>query len=300
MASHSPLISPEAAAARLTRGDLRVVDVRWVMGVPGGGRAAYDTGHLPGAIFLDLDTDLAAADGPGRHPLPSPATFRERLEAVGIGSDDEVVAYDDAGGTTAARLWWMLDDLGHDRASVLDGGLSAWVAAGFPVTSEPPPTRPRGTLRLHETWTKVIDRAGVAARLGSIVLLDARAEPRYRGEVEPIDRVPGHIPTARNIPASDGLGADGRLLDPETLADRLRETGAGVDDVDTTVVTSCGSGVTACFTSLTMRLAGLPDPILYPGSYSDWTQTGMPIATGLDPGEFRPQDLQLRDSRHGP
>jgi thiosulfate/3-mercaptopyruvate sulfurtransferase len=290
MAGHSPLISPEAAFARLTQADLRLVDVRWVMGAPGGGRAAYDTGHLPGAIFLDLDTDLAAAHGPGRHPLPSPATFRERLEAVGISADDEVVAYDNAGGTTAARLWWMLDDLGHDRASVLDGGLSAWVDAGYPVTTESPPTRPSGTLRLHDTWTKVTDRAGVLTGLGSIVLLDARAEPRYRGEVEPIDRVPGHIPTARNVPTSDSLGVDGRLLTPEELASRLRQVDAGVDDVDTHVVTSCGSGVTACFTSLTMRLAGLPDPILYPGSYSDWTQAGMPIATGPDPGEFRAQD----------
>src|SRR6187455_811769 len=132
MTDHSPIISPEALAAELERPDLRIVDVRWVLGTPGGGRTAYDAGHLPGAIFLDLDTDLAAPSGPGRHPLPDPAVFRDRLEAAGIGSDDEVVAYDDTGGSTAARLWWMLDDLGHERVAVLDGGIKAWQAAGYP------------------------------------------------------------------------------------------------------------------------------------------------------------------------
>src|SRR3954463_14493472 len=116
MSSHSPIISPESLFAELGRPDLRIVDVRWVLGSPGAGHAAYDAGHIPAAIFLDLDADLAAPSGPGRHPLPDPAVFRDRLESVGIGSGDEVVAYDDTGGTIAARLWWMLDDLGHERA----------------------------------------------------------------------------------------------------------------------------------------------------------------------------------------
>ena len=149
---------PRRSHARLGAPDLRLVDVRWVLGSPGAGRAAYDAGHLPGAIFLDLDTDLAAAVGPGRHPLPAPADFRERLEAAGIGAGDEVVAYDDAGGSIAARLWWMLDDLGHERVRVLDGGLPAWLAAGFPVTTDPPDPRPRGRLALRDAWTNVIDR----------------------------------------------------------------------------------------------------------------------------------------------
>lgn len=284
MSHRSPLIAPETLVERLRDPDLRIVDVRWIMGSTAGGRAAYDAGHLPGAIFLDLDTDLAATEGPGRHPLPSPASFRDRLEAAGIGADDEVVAYDDAGGTIAARLWWMLDDLGHERVSVLDGGLDAWLAAGYPITTDSPVRGPRGTLRLADAWTRVIDRAEVAAGLGGIVLLDARAAARYRGEIEPIDRVPGHIPTALNMPAADSLGADRRMLPAAELRDRLRAAGAGPADTGTTVVTSCGSGVTACFNSLAMRVAGLPDPILYAGSYSDWTQAGMPIATGADPG----------------
>jgi thiosulfate/3-mercaptopyruvate sulfurtransferase len=283
MTDRSPIISPEALFAQLARPDLRIVDVRWVLGAPGGGRARYDAGHLPGAIFLDLDTDLAAPSGPGRHPLPDPSEFRERLEAAGIGSGDEVVAYDDVAGGTAARLWWMLDNLGHERAAVLDGGITAWEAAGYPVTADPPPARPRAHLELRNAWTNITDRDAVAADLGSMVLLDARAAPRYRGEVEPIDRVAGHIPTAVNAPSTANLGPDGRLLDAAALAARFRDVGA--DRTDRPVVTSCGSGVTACFTSLAMRVAGLPDPILYPGSYSDWTQSGLDVATGSEPGD---------------
>src|SRR4051794_30658919 len=283
MTERSPIISPEALFAQLARPDLRIVDVRWVLGTPGGGRARYDAGHLPGALFLDLDTDLAAPSGPGRHPLPEPRVFRERLETAGIGSGDEVVAYDDAGGSIAARLWWMLDNLGHERVAVLDGGITAWQAAGYPVTTDPPPARRRGHLELRDSWTNITDREQVAAGLGSMVLLDARAAPRYRGEVEPIDRVAGHIPTAVNAPSSANLSGDGRLLDGAALAAHFESLGA--DRTDIPVVTSCGSGVTACFTSLAMRVAGLRDPILYPGSYSDWTQSGLDIATGPEPGD---------------
>jgi thiosulfate/3-mercaptopyruvate sulfurtransferase len=281
MSRHSPIISPEDLVARLDRPDVRVVDVRWVLGQPGGGRAAYDAGHLPGAIFIDLDTDLAAPNGPGRHPLPDPRVFRETLEAAGIGSGDEVVAYDDVSGGTASRLWWMLDVLGHERVAVLDGGIKAWQAAGFPITTDAPPTRPPATLDLEDTWSRTIDRDAVAAGLGSMVLLDARAAPRYRGEVEPIDRIPGHIPTAINTPGASNLGSDGRLLDPATLAAYYHDLGA--DRTDVPVVTSCGSGVTACLTNLAMRVAGLPEPILYPGSYSDWTQAGLDVETSPEP-----------------
>jgi thiosulfate/3-mercaptopyruvate sulfurtransferase len=283
MASRSPIVSPDGLAARLGAPDLVVVDVRWVLGSPGAGRAAYDAGHLPGAVFLDLDTDLTAPEGPGRHPLPSPDSFRERLEATGIGAGDEVVAYDDVGGWVAARLWWMLDDLGHEKVAILDGGLPAWLAGGRPVTTDAPAARPRGRLRLHDAWTRTIDRAAVAAGLGEFVLLDARAGPRYRGEVEPIDRVPGHIPTALLAPTAGNLGPDGRLLGPETLAARFRQLGAAAPGA--VVVSSCGSGVSACLNNLAMRVAGLPDPLLYPGSYSDWTTAGLPIAVGDEPGD---------------
>ena len=282
MPRSSPIISPADLAKRLGDPGLRIVDVRWVLGSPGSGRVAYDAGHLPGAIFLDLDTDLVATEGPGRHPLPSPAAFQARLAAAGIGTEHDVVAYDDVGGWVAARLWWMLDDLGHDRVAVLDGGFPAWVAEGHPV-SRSLPEFPWARLELADRWTKTLDRAGVAAGLGRMVLLDARGGPRYRGETEPIDPVPGHIPTARNAPTDGNLGPDGRLLAADQLRARFR--GLGADGSEGPVVTSCGSGVSACFNSLAMRVAGLPDPILYPGSYSDWSRSGMPIATGPDPGD---------------
>ena len=286
MAAWSPIISPTALSRLLGGLGLRVVDVRWVLGGPGQGRAAYGAGHIPGAIFLDMDTDLVASDGPGRHPLPSPADLRERLEAAGIGSDHSVVAYDDVGGWVAARLWWMLDDLGHERVAVLDGGFPAWVAEGLPVTRDLPAYVP-ARLELADRWTRTIDGAGVAAGLGRRVLLDARGGPRYRGETEPIDPIPGHIPTARHTPVDGNLGPDGRVLGAAELAARFRALGA--DGSEGPVVTSCGSGVAACFNSLAMRVAGLPDPLLYPGSYSDWSRAGMPIAVGPDPGEVPPE-----------
>jgi len=279
--TRSPLISAADLATRLSDPGLRIVDLRWYLGRPGDGRLAYEAGHLPGSIFIDLDADLVAPEGPGRHPLPDPLTLARRLGELGIGTDDLVVAYDDVGGWVAARLWWMLDDLGHGAVAVLDGGVGSWLETGGALTTDVP-NLPPATLALAERWTKVIDRAELFDRLGSVVLLDARAGPRYRGEVEPIDRVPGHIPTAINAPTDGNLGPDGRFLSPGLLAERYRALGAagGAD-----VVASCGSGVSANHNSLAMRLAGLPDPILYPGSYSDWSRAEFPIATGAEPGD---------------
>lgn len=286
MPTSSPLISAAELRDLLTREDasVRVVDTRWVLGQPGAGRAAYEAGHIPGAIHLDVDDDLAAPDGfgaPGRHPLPSPGVFRERLEAAGIDDRDRVVAYDDVGGWVAARLWWMLDSLGHHDVAVLDGGIDAWVTAGGGMTTELP-TLSRGTLHLAEAWTGIIDRTTLKERLGSVVLLDARAAARYRGEIEPIDPVAGHIPTARSAPI-DGNLVDGRFRAPKELLDRFVALGADGSRGD--VVTSCGSGVSAIHHAIAMRVAGLPDPILYVGSYSDWSRSGERIATGDDPGE---------------
>jgi thiosulfate/3-mercaptopyruvate sulfurtransferase len=292
--TRSPIVSPAALFARLDAPEIRVVDVRWVLGAPGRGREAYDAGHIPGAIFLDVDGDLAAAEGPGRHPLPSPVAFRTRLEAAGIGSEHQVVAYDDVGGWVAARLWWMLDDLGHDRVAVLDGGYPAWIAEGHPVTVDVPKHAP-ARLDLAGAWTNTIDLAGVIDRLGDVVLLDARGVPRYRGEIEPIDRLPGHIPTAINAPTDGNLGTDGRFLDVAALAERFRALGA--DGSTSPVVTSCGSGVSACLNSLAMRVAGLPDPILYPGSYSDWSRAGLPVASGPEPGAVPESLARVRPAR---
>ncbi|HEY3335036.1 MAG TPA: sulfurtransferase [Candidatus Limnocylindrales bacterium] len=270
------LIAPEALLGRLDDTGLRIADVRWWLADPGRGRRAYAEGHLPSAIFVDVDTELVAADGPGRHPLPSPAIFSSRMEALGFDDESDIVAYDDAGGTIAARLWWMFDALGHRRVSVLDGGFQAWVAAGGPVTASVS-AHPRGRLTLDSAWTRTIDREGLAPLLGTVAVIDARAPERYRGEVEPIDPVAGHIPTAINCPTGGNLAADGRFLPPGELRRRFQPLG---DEL----VMTCGSGITACHNALAMRVAGLPDPLLYPGSYSDWSRAGLPVATGDAPG----------------
>jgi thiosulfate/3-mercaptopyruvate sulfurtransferase len=194
---------------------------------------------------------------------------------LGFGTDDFVVAYDDVMGTIAARLWWMLDDLGHERIALLDGGLHAWRDAGLPVSSDAPAVLPR-TMRLADTWSNVIDREALIPRLGEVSLLDARVAERYRGEAEPVDPRAGHIPSAVNAPAKLALGADGRFLTRDELAEKF----AAVAPADRPVVASCGSGVTACHTAFALRLAGLPDPLLYPGSFSDWSRTDLPIAIG--------------------
>jgi thiosulfate/3-mercaptopyruvate sulfurtransferase len=296
-----PLISAQALARRIGEPDVRVVDVRWVLGQPGAGRQAYDAGHLPGAIFLDLDGDLAMAPGPGRagrHPLPPPGEFAARLARAGIHSDDLVVAYDDVGGWIAARLWWMLDDLGHrGGAAVLDGGMQAWIGAGEALSVDVPPTLAEpaevaepARLELADRWTKVIERDALRERLGEVVLLDSRGAPRYRGEVEPIDAYPGHIPTAINAPTDDNLLEPGGafLAAPELRARfeglAAAAVAAGASEAETAVVTSCGSGVSACHASLAMRIAGLPDPILYVGSYSDWSASAEPVVVGSEPG----------------
>ncbi len=282
-----PLISPEELASRIDEPDLRIVDVRWYLGKPGAGRAAYEAGHLPDAIHLDIDGDLAASTGPGRHPLPQPAEFAERLARAGIGDGDFVVAYDDVGGWIAARLWWMLDNLGHARVAVLDGGLPAWTALGLPVTTDEPDAE-AVDLSLAGHWSRTVDRGELLGRLRASeppTVLDARAGPRYRGEVEPIDPIAGHIPSARNAPTDGNLGPDGRFLSPEVLAERYGGLGAGIGEV----VVSCGSGVSACHLALAMRVAGLPDPILYPGSWSDWSTAGYPAATGPEPGVLPPR-----------
>jgi len=297
----SPLVSVDRLAEWLASPRPPViVDVRWYLAKPGAGRAAYDDGHLPGAIFLDLDDDLADLNGlgaPGRHPLPSPSAFIARMAAAGIGDGDRVVGYDDVGGWVAARLWWMLDNLGFGKRSidgewvgVLDGGIKAWVEAGHMLehdAANPGPTQLTATTLARE-WSGVIERAELRSRLGSVTLLDARGAPRYRGEVEPIDPVAGHIPTAISAPFDMNLDTNGRMLGPGALRALYSELGieAGSGGAPSReVVTSCGSGTSATHHSLAMRLAGLPDPILYVGSYSDWSRSGEPVTTGPDPGE---------------
>jgi thiosulfate/3-mercaptopyruvate sulfurtransferase len=276
------LAQVDKLASRLGAGGdrIRVADVRWYLKQPGAGRAAYEAGHIPGAIFIDLDEDLSDPEGlgaPGRHPLPTPAVFAQRMSGLGIGSNHFVVAYDDAGGTIAARLWWMLDNLGHKGGvAVLDGGIGAWTAAGHPL-SQSVPNYPPARLELAQHWTNVTTRDELNERLGSVSLLDARAAERYRGEVEPIDPLAGHIPTAISAPTTDNLAPNGHL---KTAVELRRHYSALAGDLP--VVTYCGSGTSACHNSLSMRVAGMPDPILYVGSFSDWSRSGMPVATGSE------------------
>ena len=287
-----PLVSVDLLAAVLDEPRLRLVDCRWYLGKPGEGRLAYEAGHLPGAIHVDVDTDLTAPTGPGRHPLPDPGVFRERMAALGIGDEHMVVAYDDQGGWVATRLWWMLESLGHRAVAVLDGGIQAWTASGRSLTIDVV-MYPQASLTLADRWSRTIERDELVRSLGHVVLLDARAATRYRGEIEPIDAVAGHIPTARNAPVDGNLAHDGRFLPPADLAARYAKLGAAGDDApapadatgDSGVVVSCGSGVSATHLAFAMRVAGLPDPRLYPGSYSDWTQSGLPVATGPEPGD---------------
>jgi thiosulfate/3-mercaptopyruvate sulfurtransferase len=253
---------------------VRIADTRWYLADPTGGHAAYHEGHIPDAVYVSLDHHLSAPEGPGRHPLPDREDFAVCMGSLGFGDDHLVVAYDDRGGAIAARLWWMLRDIGHDRVAVLDGGIQAWTASGGDLETEPPSPVP-ATMTVRAPLTTQIDRETLRQRLGTIPLIDARAPDRYRGETEPIDPVAGHIPTARNAPYEGNLNEDLTFADAAELRHRFESLGAG----DETVV-YCGSGVTACHGILAMTVAGLPEPTLYPGSWSDWSTSRGPVATG--------------------
>jgi thiosulfate/3-mercaptopyruvate sulfurtransferase len=205
---------------------------------------------------------------------------------LGFGTEHDIVVYDDAGGTIAARMWWMLDNLGHASVRLLDGGLGAWREVGGPIATDVT-EYPPAPMELARAWSRTVDRDRVAGQLGSIRLLDGRAGERYRGEVEPIDPAAGHIPTALSAPTNANLGPDGRFLPAEQLRARLEDFAA--DEGEGEVVSYCGSGTTACHNVLAARLAGLPDPLLYVGSFSDWSTAGMPVATGAEPGEPVPR-----------
>ncbi|WP_336922346.1 sulfurtransferase [Aquipuribacter sp. SD81] len=252
-----------------------LVDVRWYLDGRSGADA-HAAGHLPGAVFLDLDRWLAApAGGGGRHPLPDPGTFTEGLAAAGIGDDDHVVAYDDAGGAVAARLVWLLRVTGRS-AALLDGGLRSWTGPLQSGSVERARTAPQ-----VRPWPPAAVADAAAAAGSGTVLLDARASERYRGDVEPVDPRAGHVPGARNLPATDLLDDDGRLLPVERLAAAFTGVGAGAD---ADVVASCGSGVTACLLLVAREHAGLPPGRLWPGSFSEWSRDpANQVVTGPSP-----------------
>lgn len=276
------LVSTSELAAMLSSDDPPVVlDVRWRLAGPPG-ETSYAQGHLSGARFIDLDTALAAPPGEGgRHPLPEPEVLQLAMRAAGVRSGHPVVAYDDADGSVAARVWWLLRWAGHSEVAVLNGGYAAWVAEGRPVTDEVPEHEP-GNLEVRPGQLPVLgaDEAAGLARDGK--LLDARARERYAGEVEPIDPRAGHIPGAVSAPFAGHLGLDGRWLPPDLLAERFE--GLGVTG-DRPVGAYCGSGVTASSVVLALELAGLPGAALYAGSWSHWGRDPeRPVATGDTPG----------------
>lgn len=275
MAPLNPLVSTEWLGDQLYEESLRIVDCRFSLAEPERGRAAYLAGHIPTARYLSLDDDLTGKTGPGRHPLPSAELFAAAMARMGVGLEHTVVVYDDSGASIAARLWWMLQSLGHERTYVLDGGWQAWAEEPRSVTTEVPTWEP-ATRPLSDCWTGVITREEIASDRDKLLLIDARAPERYRGEEELLDPVAGHIPGAFNIPYAENVDATGRFLDKESLERRLAlAAGEGI------VVNYCGSGVTACHNLLALAVAGRTDALLYPGSWSDWCTSGGEVATHL-------------------
>jgi len=256
-------------------GSVRVLDVQYTLA--GDGPALYAAAHLPGAAHLDLDAVLAGEPGPGgRHPLPEPSVVEAGLRALGVRDGDDVVVYDQQTSLASARAWWVLRWAGLADVRVLDGGLAAWRAAGFAVTTEVP-TPAAGDVTGTAGSVPVLDAEGAAQVARDGILLDSRAGERFRGETEPIDPVAGHIPGARNAPMADQLEDDGRFRSPAELSAYFADLGV---DGSTPVGTSCGSGVTAAHTALALHLAGV-EAAPYIGSWSHWvTDPARPVATG--------------------
>lgn len=275
-----PLVSVEELAVELTDRPPVLLDVRWrLLGAPG--YNDYRAGHLPGAVFADLDADLAGRPGTGgRHPLPDPGQLERSLRRWGVREATRVVVDDDADATSAARAWWVLGWAGLAAVRVLDGGYRAWLLSGGTV-SRAVPQPPKGDVVVRPGSLPVLDAAGAARMVRVGVLLDARAAPRYRGEVEPVDQVAGHIPGAVNAPAAGNVDHDGRFRPVEALRERFATVGVRSDRP---VGVYCGSGVVAAQQVLALALAGIP-ATLYPGSWSEWVADRQrPVATGASPG----------------
>ncbi|MGP3923744.1 sulfurtransferase [Streptomyces sp. 8N616] len=258
-----------------------LLDVRWQLGGPPG-RPAYDEGHLPGAVYIDLDTELAgpAGAGRGRHPLPDLDVFGAAMRRAGVSADRPVVAYDGGPGWGAARAWWLLRWAGHEDVRVLDGGLAAWTAEGRPLSTVAPEPA-EGTFVPRPGALPLLSADDAAALARSGVLLDARAGERYRGEVEPIDPVAGHIPGAVSAPTTENATEDGRFRAAPELRERFAALGA---KEEARVGVYCGSGVSAAHEVLALAVAGIP-AALYVGSWSEWSaDPSRPVATGADPG----------------
>lgn len=267
------LITTTQLSQRLDEADLLVLDCRFALEDPAYGQSSYQQGHIPGAHFADLEKDLSGPVAPGitgRHPLPDPQRLLARLKQWGLNEHSEVVLYDDGPGAYAARAWWLLLWLGkRDGVYLLDGGLKAWREAGLPLDDATPPDKD-GNFYGHADDSMIVDASWLHDHLESpaLTLLDARALPRFLGEVEPIDPVAGHIPGAICAPFTDNLDSNGCFLAPDQLQQRFaRLLGDNAPDA---AVAYCGSGVTACHNLFALCLAGYPLARLYPGSWSEW------------------------------
>jgi thiosulfate/3-mercaptopyruvate sulfurtransferase len=281
----SAIVDTDWLAGRLGSPSLRIVDTRWYTDPARHGRDAYLAGHIPGAVFLDMDEDLSAPGGgrgrpAGRHPWPSAEQVARVMGGVGIGDATRVVAYDDQAGAIAARLWYVLRAHGHDDVAILDGGLAKWRAEGRALEIAVPRPEPSVFVpRPREGW--VLDKEGMARERSGALVLDARAGPRYRGDAEPLDTRAGHIPGARNAPYAANLtsGLLPVFRPPAELRARYDALGAGREPP----IVYCGSGVTACHDLIALELAGLRGR-LYPGSWSEWSaDPALPVATGEEP-----------------
>ena len=277
-----PLVTVTELASTLERGGVvRLLDVRWRLDRPDG-RPAHREGHLPGAVYVDLDAELARHGDPidGRHPLPDRADLQAAARRWGVDDGDAVVVYDDLGGQSAARAWWLLRASGLADVRLLDGGLSAWREAGLPLEQGDVVARPGGVTLGDDPWP-VIDADEAAAWPRTGVLVDSRAAERYRGDVEPVDPRAGHVPGAVNLPTAGNLDQSGRFVDAARLRARFEEAGVGPS---TPVAVYCGSGITAAHNALAATIAGF-EPVLFAGSWSAWSNDPTrPLATGDGPG----------------
>jgi thiosulfate/3-mercaptopyruvate sulfurtransferase len=276
------IVSTDELAARSDDPDWVVVDVRFSLADPEAGRAAYETGHIPGAVFADLNRDLAdpPGGGRGRHPLPPPEAAARTFGGLGIGTGVQVVAYDESDGMYASRLWWMLRHAGHDAAAVLDGGFAKWTREGRPVAAgvERRPSR-EFVARPRPEMAVGASEVDAARRDPSRAVLDSRSPDRYRGENETIDPVAGHIPGARSRFYKLNVNPDGTMRDAAALRAEFEAALGGVAPEGAVVY--CGSGVTACQNLLALEHAGVRGVRLYPGSWSEWiSDPSRPIATG--------------------
>lgn len=275
------IVEPSALHERLGSTDLSIVDCRHSLADFALGRRLYNESHIPGAVFADVESDLAGehTGSNGRHPMPDPEAFAELLRAAGVNDATQIVAYDAGADMFAARLWFLCKWIGHDAVAVLDGGFTAWTSLGYPVTARTPVPATRGDLHVRLRRELVVDAQFVQEHLESpaMQLLDARAQERYWGEVEPIDPVAGHIPGARNRWFKDNFDDAGRFKTPQRLRDEFQTNG---HDPQRTIH-NCGSGVSAAVNHLAMTHAGLEGSRIYGGSWSEWVaDSSRPVAKG--------------------